>query len=172
MTTTEFLVYISSPSSCRWSRSLSQRLWLRVWDRVSREGSCRIPWQAARRTQRGQFSQEYASRCQVSNFCNFVICKLLNYSIWFIVYSAANSLCFYTSYPQANLQGVHRPTDSGSLTSRKLTAGAYFGAWDPRLPDPLQPYHSRVWIAGHLCSHDLSAELPERGSQTSGQDVS
>ena len=77
--------------------------------------------------------------------------------------------CF--SHLQANLQGVHWPAHSGSIASGKLSAGSHHGAGNPRLPDPLQPHHSRLRLSGHLRRHDLTAELPERGAQTSGQDV-
>lgn len=74
--------------------------------------------------------------------------------------------------PQANLQGVHRPADTGPLAARKLTTGPHHGTWNPRLPDPLQPHHPRLRLSGHLRRHDLTSELPERGAQTNGQDVS
>lgn len=74
--------------------------------------------------------------------------------------------------PQANLQGVHRPADTGPLAARKLTTGPHYGTWNPRLPDPLQPHHPRLRLSGHLRRHDLTSELPERGAQTNGQDVS
>lgn len=74
--------------------------------------------------------------------------------------------------PQANLQGVHRPADTGSFAARKLTTGPHYGTWNPRLPDPLQPHHPRLRLSGHLRRHDLTSELPERGAQTNGQDVS
>lgn len=50
----------------RGSCSFSERLWLRVWDRVPREGHCRVPGQVAYRAQRSQLSQEYAPGCKVS----------------------------------------------------------------------------------------------------------
>ena len=78
-------------------------------------------------------------------------------------------ICFFLL--QANLQGVHRPAHSGPLTAGKLSASPHHGARDPRLPDPLQPHHPRLRLSGHLRRHDLASELPERGAQTSGQDV-
>lgn len=73
---------------------------------------------------------------------------------------------------QANLQGVHRPAHAGPLAARKLSTGPHHGTRNPRLPDSLQPHHPRLRLSGHLRRHDLTSELPERGAQTNGQDVS
>lgn len=59
-----FLIFGCCP--LRGSCSFSERLWLRVWDRVPREGHCRVPGQVAYRAQRSQLSQEYAPGCKVS----------------------------------------------------------------------------------------------------------
>lgn len=75
--------------------------------------------------------------------------------------------CFF----QANLQRVHRGADPRPISTGELPARAHPGAWDPGLPDSLQPHHTRVWRPRNLRCHDLPAELPERGAQAGGQNV-
>lgn len=89
--------------------------------------------------------------------------------LWISGFTLINLISFW--FLQANLQRVHWPAHSGPFTTGKLSTGPHHGARNPRLPDPLQPHHSRLRLSGHLRRHDLTSELPERGAQTGGQDV-